>query len=210
MKLIGHRGAHSGKILPNSIEALKLCLTRGYGLETDFRDFDERLVISHDIPNVDAPSAEAFFSHAQTFSSCTLALNVKADGIAELLDEQLERYGITNYFAFDMSVPQMLTYRDKNIRFFTRRSEYEQTPVLYEDAAGVWIDAFEDEQWIKKELLTGYLADGKDICIVSPELHGRANESFWERIASFGLGNEGIMLCTDLLTEAEEFFGGGK
>ena len=52
----------------------------------------------------------------------------------------------------------MIEYAKDGTRFFTRKSEYEPgIPVLFDQAAGVWVDAFEDESWITKELLEEYL-----------------------------------------------------
>ena len=88
--------------------------------------------------------------------------------------ELLGKYGINNYFTFDMSVPQMIEYSEMNIRFFTRQSEYEKNPVMYDQAAGVWIDAFFDDSWITEKLLQDHLTNGKKVCIVSPDLHKRS------------------------------------
>lgn len=206
MRLIGHRGYHNKEIEANSILALKKCLEKGYGLETDLRDYQQQLVISHNIADKAAPFAQELFSFAQNYKECTLALNIKADGLDSLLLEHLKNNNIANYFVFDMSVPQMIEYYQKGIRFFTRKSEYEEIPVMYQQAAGVWVDAFEREDWIQKELIMQYLQDGKQVCIVSPELHHKNPLSFWEEIKAWEIHSNDIMLCTDNIEEAKEFF----
>ena len=46
-----------------------------------------------------------------------LALNIKSDGISEILKKTLKKYSIKNYFVFDMSVPELIQYK-KKIKFF--------------------------------------------------------------------------------------------
>lgn len=207
MILIGHRGKHDNGMLPNSMEALKAGLEQGYGIETDFRDLEGNLVLSHDRPCRGASLAEDFFAMAGRHRECMLALNVKSDGIGDLIKGQIEKYNIENYFTFDMSVPQMLEYQKLGLCFFTRQSEYENKPILYEKATGVWIDAFEDDYWIEEELIEKYLRDGKKVCIVSSELHGRQPGSLWDKIDSWAVDKGNLMICTDLLAKAEERWG---
>lgn len=207
MILIGHRGKHDDGMLPNSMEALKAGLELGYGIETDFRDLEGRLVLSHDRPCKGAYMAEDFFAMAGQYKECMLAINVKSDGIGDLIKGQIDKYHIENYFVFDMSVPQMLEYHKLGLCFFTRQSEYEKNPVLYEEAAGVWLDAFNHDDWIKEELVEEYINDDKKVCIVSPELHRRQPDTLWDKIDSWTLDKGSLMICTDLLAKAEERWG---
>lgn len=136
-----------------------------------------------------------------------MALNVKADGIQELLKAQLEQYQIRNYFVFDMSVPEMVLYKHKKMDFFTRRSDVEKECVLYKDALGVWIDAFYDDMWGMLDSAKIDLNNGKRIVIVSPELHGRDKSRMWNAIKSIKLYmQEEFYLCTDYPNEAQEVF----
>lgn len=203
MILIGHRGKHNDGTEPNSMDALKAGLEQGYGIETDFRDYNGKLVLSHDRPGKEAVLADEFFDVAGRHLACTLAINVKSDGIGDLIKEEIDKHKITNYFAFDMSVPQMLEYYKLGVRFFTRQSEFEKSPVLYKEAAGVWLDTFENDDWLDEELVSRYIKEGKDVCIVSPELHGRVPDSLWDKIASWKVDTARLMLCTDLLEEAK-------
>jgi hypothetical protein len=206
MRIISHRGNGFGKV-PNSIEAFEASFVSGFGIETDVRDYCGKIVVSHDVARGDRAGAEKLFELAAGFPNRTLAVNIKSDGIGGLLKELLCRYQIKNYFAFDMSVPQMLEYRDNEIRLFSRKSEYETTPVLLKDAEGVWVDAFHTDAWIDSGLLHGYLSLGKQVCIVSPELHGRNHLDLWNKLQSID-GTENVMLCTDRPVEADTFFNG--
>jgi hypothetical protein len=52
-----------------------------------------------------------------------------------------------------------------------------------------------------------HLRAGKEVCLVSPELHGRPHEPMWEMVRAAGLDRDaGIMLCTDLPDRARSFF----
>jgi hypothetical protein len=149
--------------------------------------------------------------YAELGSTACLALNIKSDGLAPHLASLLEAHAITNYFAFDMSVPDMLHYARAGLRFYTRHSEYEPQPALYEPAAGVWLDAF-DRTWFTRETIAGHLRAGKDVCVVSPELHGREVEAVWQMLEglsgerSFGIASPRLLLCTDRAPVAEGMF----
>jgi len=54
----------------------------------------------------------------------------------------LAAYKITNYFVFDMAVPDGIIYARLNMTTYTRQSEYESVPPFYELAEGVWLDEF--------------------------------------------------------------------
>ena len=162
MEILAHRGYWNSNIANNSEEALFGALKNGYGFESDIRDYMGRMVISHNIADSSSPDAESVFAELARYGDkYCFAINIKADGLKALLMELLGKYGINNYFTFDMSVPQMIEYSEMNIRFFTRQSEYEKNPVMYDQAAGVWIDAFFDDSWITEKLLQDHLTNGK-------------------------------------------------
>lgn len=209
MQILAHRGCWNGTIAANSPEALKAALAERLGFESDVRDYRGRLVISHNIVDGRCFDAEDVFRWlAEHDDRYCFAVNIKADGLKKLLQRYFAQYGIRNYFLFDMSVPQMVEFRQMGLRYFTRQSEYETHPVLYDQAAGVWIDGFTGVDWITRELLAEHLERGKEVCIVSPELHGCAYMSFWELLRSYALDTEHVFLCTDHPAEARDFFDG--
>lgn len=203
MEILAHRGYWKMPAEKNSLQALSGALERGFGIESDIRDRSGRLVIAHNMADENAIDLEEVLALFAGKPLC-FAMNIKADGLAAELARLLEKHPV-RYFAFDMSVPQMVEYRDAGLRFFTRQSEMEPEPVLYEDACGVWVDAFYDDRWIDKALLQKHLKSGKQVCIVSPELHGRAHTVFWERLRGWG-GLPEVYLCTDLPEEAKIYF----
>lgn len=208
MKILAHRGDWDQDIPNNSPEAIRRALENGYGFESDVRDYAGTLVISHNIANRACQQAKEIFSWLAEFHDrFPFAINIKADGLISLLTELLQEYHIQNYFTFDMSVPQMIEFQQAGLRFFTRQSEVESTPILYQDAAGVWIDGFFGEDWITESMICTHLHNGKAVCLVSPELHHRSHQTFWEKIKHADILSDQLMLCTDLPHEASRYFG---
>ncbi|WP_294378810.1 hypothetical protein [uncultured Clostridium sp.] len=208
MKILAHRGYWNNIIENNSYEALVKALDNEFGFESDIRDYCGKLVISHNIANEESYLAEDIFKKLSEYNDkYCFAINIKSDGLKDLLVKLLDKYNIKNYFTFDMSVPQMIEYKEYGIDFFTRQSEYEKELVLYNDAKGVWIDAFEDASWITEELLNRHIKNGKKVCLVSPDLHKKDHIAFWEKLKKFNINFDNIILCTDFPLEARKYFG---
>jgi glycerophosphoryl diester phosphodiesterase len=210
MIVISHRGYWINVKEKNTIEAFVRSFTQGFGVETDIRDIDGQLVISHDPANHFCMPLERFFQlYLKQATRPTLALNVKADGLQTELKRQLTIFGIENYFVFDMAVPDGLLYIKRNMIAYTRQSEYEQAPSYYNLANGVWLDEF-DCHWITDEVVEQHVDAGKAICIVSPELHNRSYFLEWEHYRELDkkFGKNRLMICTDFPQLAEDFFNG--
>lgn len=207
MQILAHRGYWNAEIVNNSPDALRKALEYGYGFESDVRDYCGKLVISHNIADKYSQDVNEVFGWLREYQdNFCFAINIKADGLKDQLVNALNAYQLKNYFTFDMSIPQMIEYKEKKIKFFTRQSEVEAQPVLYYDAAGVWIDGFFGEEWITETLLKRHLEAGKQVCLVSPDLHGREYRAFWKRIRNYQIDFAQIMLCTDHPDEAREYF----
>ena len=208
MIILAHRGYWNNLKERNSLQALRKALESGFGFESDVRDYKEKLVISHNIADSSSPDAEEVFKWLYEFrDKYTFAINIKADGLKDILHGFIRLYGITNYFLFDMSVPQMVEFREMGLKYFSRQSEVEPRPCMYDDASGVWVDGFYSTDWITKDLLETHIKNGKEICLVSPDLHGKENyKDFWQKIKSFNVDTKYTMLCTDHPQEAREFF----
>ncbi len=207
MKILAHRGYWNNQIKKNSLEAIKRALENGYGFESDVRDFMGRIVISHNIADASSQPVEEVFQwlHEYEDQYC-FAINIKADGMKDILKIYIDKYNITNYFLFDMSVPQMIEFREAGLRYFTRQSEVEPEPCMYEDASGIWIDGFWSVDWITEDMLREHISARKEICLVSPELHGKSYIEFWEKLKLWDLKDAPILLCTDYPDKAKEFF----
>ena len=208
MIILSHRGYWKEVSEKNTRSAFKLSFELGFGTETDFRDRDGEIVISHDMANASSLRAEEFFEiYASSGRGLPLALNIKADGLHQKLKTLLLKYEVDNYFVFDMAVPDGLVYVNQNFVTYTRHSEFEPVPAFYEKAQGIWIDEF-SKHWVTDEVIENHLDAGKSICIVSPELHNRDIVVEWSHYRSLErrIGRDRLMLCTDLPEKARDFF----
>jgi hypothetical protein len=207
MKILSHRGYWRAEEEKNTPVAFRRSFEHGFGLETDIRDFEGELVLSHDMANKDSMKLEKFFKGYSGFRrDLPLALNIKTDGLQKRLKELLKKFGVSNYFVFDMSVPDALAYLKEGLITFTRQSEYEPVPAFYDEAKGVWIDCFAS-MWFDEETIKGHLRKCKNVCLVSPELHGREHLPFWNDILRMDIvRGDSLMLCTDHPEEAGRFF----
>lgn len=208
MIILSHRGYWKETTEKNHPVAFERSFSLGFGTETDIRDYKCELVISHDIADQECISVKEMFEIYNKYdNSLPLALNIKADGLQTKLKELLEDYKITNYFVFDMSVPDGLGYLKHNIKGFTRESEYERIPSFYNEAYGIWLDEFKGH-WIDKEVIEKHISNNKQICIVSPDLHKREYKKEWQHYKEIEkeLGVNNMMICTDFPEIAKEFF----
>ncbi len=205
MKILAHRGYWRTVEEKNTLAAIQRAFDNGYGIETDIRDYSGNLVVAHNIGDANCPLFEEVLRiYRQMNCDLFLALNVKADGIQELLEKLLEKYSVTNYFVFDMSIPEQVVYRTNGFRYFTRLSDYETEPVLLQDADGVWMDEWE-KSWIDTDAVMRYLNMGKRVSIISPEIHGRERHLLWDKLKN--IKSDNLFLCTDVPEEACSFFG---
>ncbi len=208
MAIIAHRGFWKEWDERNTMTALERAADTGIGTETDFRDYNGKLVVSHNVAEASCPPAEDFFKLYKG-SDYTLALNVKADGIQQMLLDMVQKYDIKKYFCFDMSIPDTLGYIDMGLSFYVRQSEYETINSLYDKADGVWVDGFIDDKWITKELIRGHRSKGKKVCIVSSDLHAREYGPLWQVLKDKEiLSDDDVILCTDYPDKAKEYFYG--
>lgn len=207
VKIVAHRGFWRHADERNSETAFRRAFAAGFGVETDVRDHNGELVISHDVPVGDMLAVADFLAIFREYPAAgTLAINVKADGLQSMLREQLERFGVEDYFVFDMSIPDNLVYREQGFRYYARVSDVEPEPLLYDQAAGVWLDMFHTD-WPRGADIVRFVADNRSVCVVSPELHRRPHLGFWSRLREFPSEFQpALALCTDFPDEAERFF----
>lgn len=208
MEILAHRGLWESKEEKNTMNAFIKAFDRGFGIETDIRDYKGKLIISHDMGTESSIILEELFDvYSHLSNKYTLALNTKADGIQDDVLKLLTDYEIDKYFFFDMSVPEMVVYWKKGLHFFTRHSDIESQCVLYEHADGVWIDSFFSENWFSGQIVNPHINYKKKIGLISAEIHGFDNRSMWNILKKEGLNQkENFFLCTDTPEKAKEFF----
>ncbi len=198
MQIIAHRGIWARPCEKNTAAAFEKAIGSGFGIETDIRDVGGLVAISHDVP-IQPPELFAIdlFRKWATRRSGVLALNVKSDGLQTLAKELIHQSGLSDYFFFDMSIPDAVGYLGYDLPIYTRQSDLEPAPCLYDKAVGVWIDGFHSDWW-DLGTIEAHLKARKQVCIVSPELHGRPYLRMWDKLASAPWrDNDNVMLCTD-------------
>lgn len=198
--ILAHRGYWKKEEEKNTKEAFKRAFDCGFGIETDLRDIKGEIVISHDMPKGNEMTFEEILVLLDG-RNLPLALNIKADGMAFKIKKLLEKYNHTNYFTFDMSIPEMVVQHKMGLNVFTGISDIVPNPIMYKEAQGVWLDCFYSDWFSKKEIKEILDAD-KKVCIVSPDLHKREYKSVWAKYKDV----KDIMLCTDFPDEAKEYF----
>ncbi|MFJ2602255.1 PI-PLC domain-containing protein [Pantoea agglomerans] len=212
MIVISHRGYWKSLQEKNTESAFIRSFQLDLGTETDLRDYMGEIVISHDIPEASCLTFQQMLElyKTHTKSAPPLALNVKADGLQEKVKQTLESMQISNYFFFDMALPDSLGYFKSGLKAFVRYSEFERLNALYDNAEGVWLDGFAKDL-VDEDLVKKILSDGKKVCIVSPELHKRNHLESWAKYKKFSddlLSSSDLIICTDYPEECMEFFNG--
>lgn len=166
MKFIAHR--------INTCEELATVPTE-YGVEIDIRDSGDELILCHD-PFGNGENLEAFLKQ---YNHGTLILNVKSERIEFRIQELLKKYSITDYFFLDSSFPMIyLLSKNGERNIAIRFSEFEGLDTILSMKGlidWVWVDCFtklpldKNNYKILKEA-------GFKLCLVSPELQGRAED----------------------------------
>lgn len=205
MIILSHRGYWKQEKEKNQPIAFERSFALGFGTETDVRDIAGTLVIAHDMPCGDEMLFEELL-HIMNYRNLPLAINIKADGLCDSLLALLHRYNHTNYFCFDMSIPDMVVQLRMNARVFTGISDILEKPVLLEQAHGIWLDSFYSD-WYDTTLIDELISHGKQVCIVSAELHKRDSKKQWQMIKnSTYCQSSSLLLCTDYPEKAKEYF----
>jgi hypothetical protein len=211
MIIISHRGYWKDIHEKNKPVAFDRSFKLGFGTETDIRDYMGELVISHDIANEHSLPIDDFleiYSQYREGSNPPLALNVKSDGLQGKVKQHLKKFDIDNFFFFDMSIPDMLGYIKNDLNTFARISEYEGESPILNLVQGIWLDGF-SESIVDESLIKRFIDEGKQVCMVSPELHRRPHLETWKKYKYFAkelINSDKLILCTDIPEEAKEFF----
>ncbi len=208
MRVISHRGFWTRADEKNQPVAFRRSFGLGFGTETDLRDRAGRIVISHDPADDGAMTLEDYLGIVRDSGQPDLlqALNIKADGLAQPLAAAMKGFEHP-WFVFDMSVPDMVQHLKAGNPVYARMSEHEPFPeTLQGRIEGIWLDAF-DGTWFGPRDVESLLDRGLGVCIVSPELHRRADYAdLWTALQPLR-HHTNLTLCTDLPTEAVQALG---
>jgi len=207
MKIIAHRGMWDKEIDQNTISSFKRALNYGCGIETDIRNLSGNLVISHELVSESSISFDTVLDTIAPdliIKKLPLCINIKEDGLIEMIVESLLPYPELDYAVFDASLPELYKFAQNTIPYLCRISDYEVFNKLIENCSGIWLDSL-DGNWITHDKLSELTSYKKRIFIVSPELHSREYEDLWEILKHFDFKVE-TYLCTDNILKALEKF----
>ena len=218
MRILAHRGNRNGiiKAEENKLPALKACLARGWGVETDIRRSPQaKFYISHDPADVTVENAaEKFFKLFRMYPQSPIALNFKELGYeAELIRYLQDQSAPDQLFLFDMELIEETSGQtakkfrqlDPNIRLAARVSDRDETierALNIECASVIWLDEF-DGLWVTQACVQRLKQQARTIYAISPEIHGFSRADMlkrWEQFHQWGV--DGI--CTDYAEELDQ------
>ena len=186
MEIIAHRR--------NTIADL-IATPAQYGVEMDVRSAGDRLIIHHD----PFAGGEDFIDWLRHYHHGTLILNVKEEGLEPRLIELMAAHSIERFFFLDQSFPFLMrSARAGERRCAVRVSEYESIDTalaLAGQVDWVWVDCFTRFPLSADDArrLTGA---GFKLCLVSPELQGRAAEAGIAELRRIVAGFDIAAVCT--------------
>lgn len=168
-----------------------------YGVEIDLRDSGDRIILVHD----PFSTGEDFETFLKAYQHSFIILNIKSERIEHRVLELLQKYKVTDYFFLDSSFPMIyLLSNNGESKVALRYSELEGIDTIRTmqgKVEWVWVDCFSKFP-LDKATSMELKKLGYKLCLVSPELQGRA-----EDIESYAdiLNKEGIefdMICTKI------------
>lgn len=152
----------------NSIKELQKIDIK-YGIECDVRCYDNNIILSHD-PYV---TGEYFNDFIKYFKHKFIIINIKTTGIAnDILNILIENNILDNFFFLDLSIPEIISLKNKTKNIAVRLSEYEplEQVLLFKDLVKwVWVDCFND-LYLNLDKYDILRYNNFKICLVSPEL----------------------------------------
>jgi glycerophosphoryl diester phosphodiesterase len=115
--ILAHRGEWNQDVPANSAASLNGAILHGFGIETDIRDQDSELVISHD------PCTNAEYERFEQFlrQDSRIAINIKSDGLLTKLEPMRSLITDSKSFVFDCSFPELLRFKRAGIPHAIRK-----------------------------------------------------------------------------------------
>ncbi len=165
MKIYSHR--------VNSVSALAK-MDPKYGVEIDLRTNNGSVILAHD----PFTEGDLFSDWLKFWRGQSIILNVKEDGLEDLILQCLNEYGVSDFFFLDQSYPSIRrTINSGLTRVATRVSDYEDLQTALNSGSDwVWLDSFSGNWDYLNEAVPVLAKNGQKTCLVSPELQ-RTNSS---------------------------------
>ena len=191
-KIYAHRGFWSSKTEQNTLQAFESALENSFSVETDFREHNGSIVISHDLVEKNYDPLQ--FNEYSNLGIRT-AINIKSDGLSVMFDKSRDFLESIESWIFDCSIPEILKYKELGIKHALRISELEkELPWI---APVIWLDCFISDWYVDRmELLEKF--PNCEIVLVSPEIHSRDFRGAWDyfqKILKSSFSN--VSICTD-------------
>jgi hypothetical protein len=138
------------------------------GVEIDLRSMAGKIILQHD-PFL---GGEDLISWLEHWNGQDLILNVKEEGLENRILEILDTFAVKNYFFLDQSFPFLVrTLNSGNRNVAVRVSDLESIETaLGLDCKWVWLDCFLGDWKFIIDVVPVLQAQGKLLCLVSPEL----------------------------------------
>jgi len=172
-------------------------ISTNHGAEIDIRSQGEHLVLHHE----PYEAGNRFDTWLENYDHRFLILNVKEEGLEGRVLELMVKKGIDDFFFLDQSFPFLVkTSRSGESRCAVRLSEFEDINTVMSLAGKVdwvWIDCFTRFP-LDKVSATRLKQAGFKLCVVSPELQGRMEQSDTDKIVA-AMNDAGIVpdaVCT--------------
>ena len=192
--ILAHRGEWDQEVPANSAASLRDAILHGFGIETDIRDQNSEIVISHD------PCTAKKYERLEQFltQESRIAINIKSDGLVPMLEPMKNLITGSKSFVFDCSFPELLKFKRAGIPHAIRMSEFERE--LYWEPNYIWLDAFESDWWLE-DAATLRMIEKIPTVVVSPELHKRDFSKVWNKVLMLRSSGLEISVCTDFPNE---------
>ena len=172
-------------------------ISTNHGAEIDIRSQGDDLVLHHEPYEAGTP----FVPWLENYQHGTLILNVKEEGLEDRCLELMAKYNIDDFFFLDQSFPFLVkTSRTGESRCAVRVSEFETIDTALSLAGKVdwvWVDCFTKFP-LDRTSATKLKEAGFKLCIVSPELQGRMEQSDTDIIVA-AMNDAGVVpdaICT--------------
>ena len=198
IEIFAHRGVHSSNVKQNSLLAFQQAKGFSFSVETDLRYGGGDLVLSHDHSTSDGLTTLSQLLKMEL----QIAINLKEDGLQEMLKDLIDLIRCSKSFLFDGSIPQMFIYRKLGFPHALRLSEFERQLSWTPDV--IWVDSFEND-WFLKEDNFIEKAESTRLVFVSPEIHGRNEIGVWNFLRDKQNSSKKLGICTDKPREFREF-----
>jgi hypothetical protein len=192
--VFAHRGAWNSQVTPNSALSIQNALHNGFGVETDIRDLNGEIVISHD------PCVGNDYEKFSDFvgKGSRIAINIKSDGLVKGIQNYTGQLKESGSFVFDCSLPELIKYKKAGIPHAIRISEYERELPWKPDY--IWLDCFESDWWLEEASVLEVM-EATPVVVVSPELHKRDHTRVWQRVLELRSTGLNLSVCTDFPDE---------